>query len=235
MKAMNTLGLPTDLNSELRFPKPPFRIDSSCLDLLPEEHAASSYLDQIRSWRSAVLAFIEKSGGKLAPELGNLTERAQTALATFLASDWTPEMTAYAARSPYNISAFPASALQAVSNPTMESVSEVLRWRAGVVDYLSDVYDVIGEPLLDLDECIAMNQFLRPAGNEKLCLFCLTELTSEQLNSGQHDCMLISHVRAKWPPMPPSFARWAEKAGTPQVAETPNRRHWWDKWWNFWK
>ena len=47
-----------NLNSELRFPKPPFRIDPSSVNLLSQSNSVSSYLDQIRLWRLAVLAFL---------------------------------------------------------------------------------------------------------------------------------------------------------------------------------
>ena len=236
------------LNSELRFPKPPFRSDPSAVDLLPE--AVSSYLDQIRSWRLAVLDFIDGSSGNPALESNCLTERAQKALATFLASRWTQGMTDYATQSPYNINPFPAHTLEAGANPTMESVFEVLRWRAGVVDYLSDVSFVLGEPFLEIDECCAIGDFLDPVGKEQLCCFCLTEFASEQLDSGGHDCMLTSHVRAKWPPMPPSLARWAKEARTPASESGTDRpsqparqaqvklpawKQWREKWSQFWK
>ena len=236
-----------NLNSELRFPKPPFRIDPSPVDLLPQ--AVSSYLDQVRSWRQAVVEFIGGSSGKPAPETDGLTERAQKALATFLADRWTEGMTDYVSQSPYNISPFPASALEGASNPPMESVFEILQWRAAVVDYLSDVWDVIGDPFLDIDECGAIDKFLRPVSKVRLCSFCLTEFASGQLDSG-HDCMLTSHVRAKWPPMPPAFARWAKHAGDlPATTSTdlppktsrdvqvkmPTWRQWREKWSQFWK
>ena len=212
-----------NLNSELRFPKPPFRIDPSSENLWSQGNSVSSYLDQIRLWRLAVLAFIDNPSGKPVPEREGLTERAQKALATFLASHWTPGMTNYATQSPYNISPFPASALEAVSNSTMESVFEVLRWRAAVVDYVSDVYDVIGDPFLNLFECIAIAEFLNPAGKEQLCGFCLTAFAPEQLDPDGHDCMFTSHVRAKWPPTPPIFAKWAREART-QEPETGTDR-----------
>ena len=212
-----------NLNSELRFPKPPFRIDPSSVNLLSQSNSVSSYLDQIRLWRLAVLAFLDNPGGKPAREAEAVTERAQQWLATFLASHWTQGMTNYATQSPYNLSPFPASALEAVSNPTMESVLEVLRWRAAVTDCLCDICDVIGEPDLDMDECYAIGKFLDPVGQEKLCIFCLTEFAPEQRHSDEHDCMLTSHVRAKWPPTPPAFARWAAQART-QESETGTDR-----------
>src|SRR5204862_4786177 len=52
MQASHTpspLGFLPNLNSELRFPKPPVRIDPSSVNLLSQDNAVSSYLDQIRS------------------------------------------------------------------------------------------------------------------------------------------------------------------------------------------
>ena len=207
-----------NLNSELRFPKPPFR-DPSARDSLSLDNAVSSYLDQIRSWRLAVLRFIDNSGGKPAREAAGLTERAQKELATFLASDWTPGMTDYAAQSLYN---FPASALQGARNTTVESLLDVLRWRAGVNNYLIDAIDFI-TPWLDIGECAAIGKFLNPVGKEKLCGLCLTELTPEQRHSGEHDCMLTSHVQAKWPPTPPIFAKWAKEARTQESENETDR------------
>lgn len=175
------------------------------MDLPAQE--VSAYLAQVRSWRLAVLEFIDGSSGKSLPGKDGLTERVRNVLATFLASAWTQQMTAYANKSPYNISAFPAETLEARVKPAVEAMFEVLRWRASVVDYLSDVWDVIGEPFLDIEECNTITEFLDPVGEAELCMFCL------QVVSGKHDCMLTSHVRAKWPPIPPNFAKWAKEAG----------------------
>lgn len=211
------------LNSELRFPKPPFRMDPSSVNPLSQDNAVSSYLDQIRLWRLAVLSFIDNSRGKPPAEGDGLTDRAQQALATFLASHWTQGMTNYARQSPYNIAPFPASALEAVSNATMESVLDVLRWRASVVDYLDDVYDVIGETFLNLFECIAIDELLNPACEEQLCSFCLTAFAAEQLDPDGHDCILVGHARAKWPPTAPIFAKWAKKARTQESKSKTDR------------
>jgi hypothetical protein len=57
---------------------------------------------------------------------------------------------------------------------------EVLRWRAAVQDCLSDIWDVIGDPYLDFDECMAIGQFLQPAAPNEVCRFCLTEFAPEK-------------------------------------------------------
>src|SRR5688572_9528070 len=48
------------LPKELRFPKPPWRIDQSLLDSAPAMHAVIGYLERVRAWHSAVLEFIAK-------------------------------------------------------------------------------------------------------------------------------------------------------------------------------
>ena len=210
------------LHAELRFPKPPFRIDRYLVELPPPDHALASYLDQIRKWRLTMLEFLEKSGGRPVPEVEGLSERARMTLATFLASSWTQEVTQYAVRSPYNIRAFPGTALEAVSHPKVDLVLEVLRWRAGVADYLSDVWDVMGEPELELDECLAISRFLDPASGARICRVCLTEFAPDKLNVYDHSCLLLAHVKAKWPVVP-KFER--RKAMLMKGK----------KWWQFWK
>jgi hypothetical protein len=98
-----------------------------------------------------------------ASELGGLSERARRAFVTFLARTWTEQMRQWSARSPYNLSAFPASSLEAESNATVDLMFEVLRWRAAVQDCLS-----------------AIGQFLQPAAPNEICRFCLTEFAPEK-------------------------------------------------------
>ena len=223
-----------ELPTELRFPNPPFRLAQSVLDDPPPGEVLSNYLGEIRQWRSAVLAFLEEPEVKRAATIEGLSERASEALATCLSSQWPENMSAWAKQSPYNLNPFPAPALEAVSPPSLALVLDVLRWRACVMDMLSDIWDVIGEPWLDLDECMAMEQFLYPVGDRRCCAFCLTEFASDQMHVDQHQCLILSHVRAKWPEFPPAMKRWAGEArevGKPVPAEATKRR----RWWQFWK
>ncbi len=200
------------LPASLHFPKPPFRIDRSFLESPPSVAVVGGYLESVRKWRSAVLAFIGEPGIGPVPDMENLTERARDALFTFLACDWSRPTKGWAAQSPYNISAFPAHALPPSNAPTLELIREVLQWRAGVVDLLCDIWDVCGEPALDLAECWAIEQFLRPTCHERLCIFCLTEFEPKQSHPAQHGCLLTGHVRAKWPEFPPFIKRCIEEA-----------------------
>ena len=228
-----------ELQNELRFPKPPFRLAQSVLDDPPPGEVLSNYLGEIRQWRSAVLAFLEEPEVKRAATIEGLSERASEALATCLSSQWPENMSAWAKQSPYNLNAFPAPALEAVSPPCLALVLDVLRWRAGVMDMLSDIWDVIGEPWLDLAECMAMEQFLYPVGDRRCCAFCLTEFASDQMHADRHQCLLLGHVRAKWPAMPSWLKRRieedrkeeAQKSGARGQIQPQAAR----KWWQFWR
>src|SRR5438270_3365436 len=230
-----------DSKALLHFPKPPFRIDQSLATSPPPGPAVATYLEQIRAWRSAVLQFLNTIKLGAALDTHGLSTRAQLALATFLEINWPEEMSRYAVHCPYNISACPARALERAGTPNLEDVMEVLRWRAAVVDYLGDIWDVMGDPFLDFNECGAIGQFLYPACAKNVCSFCLTEIATERLNVEDHNCFLLDHIRAKWPAPPPSFQRWAAEAKEPTVPENtltdarirapvlPG------KWWQFWK
>jgi len=105
----------------------------------------------------------------------------------------------------------------------VDRVLEVLRWRAGVADYLSDVWDVMEEPELDVFECGAISRFLDPASSAGICHVCLTEFAPDKLNVYDHGCLLLAHVQAKWPVVPKRFLR--------RNAMLMKGK----KWWQFWK
>lgn len=88
-------------------------------------------------------------------------------------------------------------------------VDDLLLWRASFVDWLADVWDVIGEPELEIGECQALERLLTPRAPD-LCPFCLTPLLPE------HDpCPMLQRARGHWPTSP-----W----------DAPPRR-----WWQFWR
>ena len=197
------------LPPKLRFPRPPFPIDGRFVAVTPD--AVPMYLDAIRSWRSYVLEFLKDADGKYLEEFHYLSARAQQMLATFLAEAWTPGMSRYAAQSPYNMRAFPHDLLEGNGNSKIESVLDALRWRAGVVDYLGDAPFAMFSAI-ELDESVAIEQFLNPVNYRELCWLCLTEFEREQKHPDAHDCLLLGHVRAKWPKTPSAFRSWAAEA-----------------------
>ena len=73
-------------------------------------------------------------------------------------------MTQYAIQSPYNIAPFPAAVLEIAHAPSLDLVFEVLRWRAGLADYLSDIWDVIDE----LGQPLATGSKRRPLNSQSV-------------------------------------------------------------------
>jgi hypothetical protein len=204
-------ALPT-LDPSLIFPRPPFRIEESLLESPTLDSAAAAYLQQIRDWRQTVLAFV-CGPDPTAPH--GLSQRARRTLETFFALSWSDAMTRYAIQSPYNLMAFPTPALKSTPATNIQTVLQVLRWRAGVTDYLDDVWDVVNEPSLDMDECTAIDRFLGCASDEPVCHLCLTEFAKDRVHPDLHACLLLRHVRAKWPVIP-IFEQWKDEAARAQ-------------------
>lgn len=189
-----------EIPDELRFPIPTFRIDSSARDAKFLVLCAN-YLGAVSDWRDGVLYVLDSE------ELTHrycLSARARATLLRFLSAEWVHEERASARTSPYNLVPFPGEVLGAERDPAVKSVDvlDVLRWRAAVVDYLDDVVDVLGEPALTWEECAAMGGFLLPISAQSLCWFCLMPYSDDVLNPDSHDCVMLGHVRAKWPPSP---------------------------------
>ena len=214
------------LPESLCFPKPPFRLELSG-GSAPSREVVSAYLNQIQLWRKEVLEFLKEPTDATGRELPGLSERAKRALECFLSTSWDQGTNDYAEQSPYNIAPFPIAALEHAQQGSLDLATQVLLWRAAVIDYLSDIWDVIGEPLLDMDECWALGLFLNPADKARLCPFCLAaEIDADKANLNDHDCPFLSHVRAKWPPSP--FKNLNTEA-SPEENRTSR------SWWRFWR
>jgi hypothetical protein len=192
------------LPQELRFPKPSFRLNEPVEDTHFSARC-DDYLSQVFGWRNRVLDALQTSN-VLTNQCG-LADRARRAFIWFLGAEWSTKEQDWAARSPYSISRFPDEIRDHLGNGPA-SVLHVLQWRAGLVDYLSDVWDVIGEPSLSLDECNALTRFLFPLDAKSMCWFCLADYDVDALNPEKHGCVILAHVRAKWPENP--FSHWTK-------------------------
>src|SRR5262245_49664279 len=162
------------LVDQLRFPAPPARIDRTwrAAPFLPP--VAIEYLAEIRRWRARLCEVLLGEASTIDGSDG-LTPRAREHLTVLLSSEWDPATLKWAADSSYNIAPFPTLPTIGHQDDPMSSVMEVLQWRAAAADYLSDVWDVLGKPTLELPECRAMSRFLQPVRMEGRCVFCLTE------------------------------------------------------------
>lgn len=179
--------------AELRFPRPPFRIDASLSGTTPE--VRGDYLAHVQTWRHEVLRALQPFESC---ERFELSHWARATLLHFLRHDWNVPQHAAAMSLAYNIAPFPISAFDRDSE---EAVLDVLRWRAAARDYFDDVCDAM-PPCPDVMDCGRAATFLFPPDDTPLCIFCLTDFGEDEMPVDAHRCLILSHVRAKWPPMP---------------------------------
>lgn len=175
---------------------PTFRIGEP----LPSKQFAANCVDYVRGvvrWRNRVLTALNDEDE--ASKKYGFSARSRLSLLSFLQSGSPLLDKLRGAGSPYNVQAFPE---EEIVTGGVQSAMAILRWRAGFVDYLSDVWDVMGEPALDLDECELVQRFLFSSSPESLCMFCLTHFEGNLVDPNRHPCVILSDVRAKWPPNP---------------------------------
>jgi len=184
------------LPENLCFPVPPARIDGTLTEapFLPD--VAAEYLTEIQRWRDDVMASVT-AGDPIIDRIENLTPRARSRLRTLLDTKWDVRTRGWAATSNYDLNPYPvARPLSQIFEP-MKAVLEVLHWRAAVVNYLTDVWDVLGKPELEMGECAAIGEFMRPARLAGRCVYCLTEFSFDHLDPEDHGCVMVGPVGAR--------------------------------------
>ena len=180
----------------LFFPLPPARIDRTLAEAPLRPDVAAVYLAEIQRWRVAVLTAALGKGPIMTP-IEYLTPRARRRLTVLLDTKWDAENRLWAIAAGYDLRPFPAARPTSQVPDPMKAVLEVLQWRAAVLDYLTDVWDSLSKPELDMGECAAIGAFKRPARLEGRCVFCLTEYRPDRLDPENHGCVMAPHAHAR--------------------------------------
>lgn len=173
------------------FPTPPGRIDRTLERTPLLAPVAATYLTEIRRWRDTVAAALASDDPAIAG-IDHLTPRARARLAVFLRAGWDAKTRHWANASGYGLTPFPAGSSR--REDPMQAVLEALHWRSAVVQYLTEVWDVLGKPELGIGECAAIGMFMRPVRLEGRCVFCLTEFGPGRIAPDAHDCIMMRDV-----------------------------------------
>jgi len=175
----------------LCFPLPPARIDHTLAEapLLPA--VATAYLTEIQRWRDTVVTAIAENDSVLAG-IADFTPRARRRLAVLLETTWDAKTKVWATS--HGLTPFPSRRPTAAT--AMEAVLELLHWRGAVVNYLTDIWDGLSRPELEMRECAAIGAFVRPVRLEGVCVYCLTEFTLDRMDPEDHGCVIMTHARA---------------------------------------
>ncbi|MBL6990891.1 MAG: hypothetical protein ISR65_13990 [Bacteriovoracaceae bacterium] len=62
-----------------------------------------------------------------------------------------------------------------LENIKVDSPTSILLWRAKIISYLDDVWDVMGDPIFDVDECDDAVAYFYPKSfkQNRQCIYCL--------------------------------------------------------------
>ena len=179
----------------LCFPIPPARIDRTLAEAPLRPAVAALYLSEMQRWRIAVATAVLRGGPAIA-HVENLTPRARNRMVTLLDTRWDAQTRLWAITSGHDLTPFPVAIPASEVADPMQAVLDVLHWRAAIVTYLTDVWDVSRKPELNMGECAAIGSFVRPARLEGRCVYCLTEYAFDRLDPEDHGCVMASLAHA---------------------------------------
>jgi hypothetical protein len=164
----------------LRFPAPPPGGATA------SDEQVGTFVDAVLAWRDAVEHAIRHERASL-PD--RLTDRAAALMLELLHREDRDPIT----DSPYLIRPFPASVAR-----TRWSYYDLMRWRVGFADMVSDIWDVVGEPAYDMKECAVLETFLHPVDIEQRCHSCLEVFPAARRHCSAHDCSMFAYITAHW-------------------------------------
>ncbi len=150
-------------------PPPPFPAPPESVWSLADPAGAVTFLHAVGTWSIELGDWLRSEPATLSPALramllGLLEQRGDR---------------------PSGLRPFPRAA---VADPSPESAVAALTWRRALLDYLADVWDVIGAPRFERAECAAATQSLLPPDAGDRCLSCLLRLTPTERPDHWHVC-----------------------------------------------
>ncbi|HZU99011.1 MAG TPA: hypothetical protein VFF73_20045 [Planctomycetota bacterium] len=146
-------------------PAPRFPVPSGSLYEKRDADRAEELLRRTEEWRVSALAWLRS------PESVAVSDE----LRAFLEHLLRGEKPATVVPASYGLTPYPAG------GTALERAVSVLRWRSAVTSFLSDVWDVIGEPLFDLEECQKALEAFAPEGPAGArCAACLLEVEASK-------------------------------------------------------
>jgi hypothetical protein len=143
------------------------------------ETAAAAFLEGVKAWRAATLTQLTQrsTGDHLSPSMVRLLR--QVLGGNPGAMDPLPT----------RLGQFPE--LARPGTPALADARAVLLWRAALVDFLADAWDVIGTPAYDLPDCTAAERWLLPHATQghdtdecDICRICLEPLARRDDGAG---------------------------------------------------
>ncbi|KYF89560.1 hypothetical protein BE20_20125 [Sorangium cellulosum] len=156
------------------------RVAAEMLGSAPPAIVTQRFLLQVETWRTETLAWL--SGPERAAHLSD-------GLAELLRAVLGDPSARRSREVPLTVTSYPAPNGSAVGLAEHRSALDILVWRSTLVDYLQDVWDVIGPALFEVQECgFAVDILLmpQPPSGVRLCIDCLQPLPADSAGQAAH-------------------------------------------------
>lgn len=161
------------------------------------EGEVRTFLDDLAAWRASALAWLDAQAAS-----GRLSDGLHEFLRWSLGVPGVQEPT---------LSGYHTRPLPPPLEPTSEHALDVLVWRSGVVDLLSDVWDTLGPALFELEECtLVIDAVFTPVTwrGALVCPDCLQPLPGASDEAAAHYFVCPIRLRRDQAPGRPASPRW---------------------------
>ena len=139
---------------------------------------SASHLVQIDAWRASWLRWMET-----AESLFHVSPELRAVLIELFGETPLVKTRSF----PYRLRPFP-------TDPHATRLEEVMMWRAGIIDFLSDAWDTIGATF-DIAECGRLSALLMPKGTgDETCSWCLALVPKDAQRTHFNNCS----VQRRW-------------------------------------
>jgi hypothetical protein len=159
----------------------------------PSYAEIAAFLERAEAWRAAACQWLAALG----PE-APISEKMRKVLRAALRDPEVPAGALAGARV-YRVEPFPPLPRGLGQPPAGADYAgarryllDILVWRSRLVDFLSDVWDVMGPPLLEMEECEwAIRELLTASSKIQLCLDCLQPMPTPDFEQRHFaDCVV---------------------------------------------
>jgi len=133
-----------------------------------EPTAERQFLEDVRQWRTAMIGWLE-----LGEAVHQMPPKLVECLLWILRADVPSQL--FLELDVYSVHPFPHDLIASGESVDQAAIMSILVWRAAAVDFFSDVWDVIGEPVFTLQETRLAKEPFMPANYafELACPICL--------------------------------------------------------------
>lgn len=175
------------------FPSPPVSLEEAGSDREEVVLSVRAYIAHAEGWQWELISFLRRLERDEEYELEGEAAHLRRKIVPF-PDDPAPEEPEFG---------FPELPRE---SPPAGRMFEVLKWRARIVDFLDDVWDVMGEPAIGIEEAGQLAALFDPVFAHEACRYCLMRFPSDKRDPFAHGCAVLAALHGEWPDDFPGLA-----------------------------